>query len=131
MGGSSLASSRYSLDPTMTIPESAKENILLRLRSSTSLDEKSLRKLIEQATHRTSKPGEDIIKEGDQSNFAVLLLSGSVKVLVTGRDGQEVILSIVDAAALLGEIGLLDKSPRSATVRTVQEATYLRIDRQH
>ena len=59
--------------------------------------------------------GDVIFTEGEAGDEVVLLTSGRVKVCGR-RSGREVILSVLDAGAILGELSAVDGSPRSATV---------------
>ncbi len=67
--------------------------------------------------------GEIIISEGDSSNCAFILDEGRVEVL-KDRDGiQKVRLAVLEEGELFGEMGLVDNSPRSATVRALSPCT--------
>jgi len=60
-----------------------------------------------------------VVRAGDKTDFVYLVLSGSLKVLVSDEEGREVILSILGPGELFGEMGVLDENPRSATVVAV------------
>ena len=73
------------------------------------------------------KTGEVIISEGEMGTSAYLLKSGSVEVS-RKIDGSRVVLAILEAGQIFGEMSLIDESPRSATVtalktRVVEEIT--------
>ncbi len=57
--------------------------------------------------------------EGDPSDALYLIVSGSVKVHQTTKDGDERILKILNKGAMFGELAMLDGHPRSATVTTL------------
>ncbi len=63
---------------------------------------------------------------GDPGDAAYLLESGSVEVLA--KDGQRI--AVMRAGEIFGEIALLDQMPRTATVRTLEPTTLLRIERE-
>ena len=66
---------------------------------------------------RRSYPAESVImREQDESDFAVVVLDGCVKVSVHGSRGYEAILGLRDAGDLLGELAGIDGRPRSATL---------------
>lgn len=59
--------------------------------------------------------GDVVFWEGDDAGEVMVLRAGRVKVCGR-RSGREVIMSILDPGALLGEVSAVDGSPRSATV---------------
>jgi CRP-like cAMP-binding protein len=63
---------------------------------------------------RRFETGEILFSQGDPSDFAVLIRSGSADVL---RDagGDAIVLGRVQAGEFVGEMGVLDGQPRSAT----------------
>src|SRR3712207_4390207 len=58
--------------------------------------------------------GEIVFREGDVADGLYLLTAGEVRLWTTGESG-ETILSIAHSGDLVGEIGVLDGQPRSAT----------------
>ena len=74
---------------------------------------------------------ETVVLEGDDSMQALYLIAtGSVQVYMTGIDGRETILSFLERGDFFGEMSLIDGEPRSASVRTVTDATLLVIHRE-
>lgn len=59
-------------------------------------------------------PGEVIFREGEPSDGLYLVTAGSVRVTATGSRG-EALLAVIKANEVLGEMGVLDGRPRSAT----------------
>jgi CRP-like cAMP-binding protein len=59
--------------------------------------------------------GTALFHQGQLSDRALLLTSGFVKLCDVGEDGREVVLAIRGPGDLLGELGVLDDRPRSAT----------------
>jgi len=64
--------------------------------------------------------GQILFKEGDASDGVFRLLSGSVDV-VRELDGDLVLLGTVGAGQFIGEMGVVENRPRSATVRATSE----------
>ncbi|WP_328475437.1 Crp/Fnr family transcriptional regulator [Actinoplanes sp. NBC_00393] len=71
--------------------------------------------LLSRCARRRYPTGQAILREGAQGSHVVVLESGFVKV-TTAVEGQETLLGIRLPGELLGEIGALTGSPRSATV---------------
>ena len=62
-----------------------------------------------------AKRGDVIMKEGDDGDFLVIILTGQVAVVKTGRDGNDKQLAVVGPGASLGEMSLINGKPRLAT----------------
>lgn len=74
------------------------------------------------------EPGQRFFARGDASDAAYLILEGSAEVSIEGPVGP-VLLALLGADALVGEMGILADQPRSATVTASVATTALRIDR--
>ena len=72
---------------------------------------------------RSLKAGAALVLEGDVANRVWIVRDGLVKVVSNHRDGHEPILGLRGANDLIGELGALDGSPRSATVTALTDAT--------
>ena len=68
-----------------------------------------------------------IVTEGEATQWLYILLNGKAKVQVSDEEGREVILAILSAGEFFGEMGVLDESPRSASVITIESCEFLAI----
>ncbi|MBY0344350.1 MAG: Crp/Fnr family transcriptional regulator [Sphingomonadales bacterium] len=76
-----------------------------------------LETLLRDASARDLKPGEAIITQGDEDGgFAVVVLTGGLKITMISASGHEIILNYCGPGELVGEIAMLDSGPRTATV---------------
>jgi CRP/FNR family cyclic AMP-dependent transcriptional regulator len=74
----------------------------------------------------TFAPGETIVRVGEPSDSAYLILDGTVDVL--GSTGQgEFLVGTIGPNALIGEMGVLMNGPRTLTVRAQTEVRALKI----
>lgn len=64
------------------------------------------------------EPGDDVFRQGDLGDRLYIILSGSADVLRRADDGEATIARL-EAGQAFGEMALLDKARRSATVRCV------------
>ncbi|HSH91459.1 MAG TPA: cyclic nucleotide-binding domain-containing protein [Ramlibacter sp.] len=60
--------------------------------------------------------GQSVFTAGAPSDELVLVLHGSASILVRSAEGREIRLASVRRGATIGEIGFLDRAPRSASV---------------
>ncbi len=72
--------------------------------------------------------GQELFREGDPGDAVYLIVKGSVVVFMGGTgDRPERVLSELGAGACIGEMAVLDASPRSATVRALERTRTLRV----
>jgi len=69
---------------------------------------------------RYARPGEILMSQGDLADFFLIIETGSARVLHTDTDGVAVTID-VPAGQIIGEIALLRRSRRTATVIAEQE----------
>ena len=72
------------------------------------------------------RAGDLLMKQGDAGDSAYLILDGEFEVLLRSGE-QEVPIAVRGSGDVIGEMALLDKSPRSASVRALQDGHLLRI----
>jgi CRP/FNR family transcriptional regulator, cyclic AMP receptor protein len=103
--------------------------ILRRVALFAGLDQSELDLLAATARRVQFPRGSIVFQEGDQGDFLLVLAKGRVKVSLLGENGAETVVSFLEPPAVLGEIALLDESPRSATVMTLEATEFLQIGR--
>lgn len=77
---------------------------------------------------RTFLPGQVLMREGEAGEQAFMIEHGRVEVSAC-RDGHTVVLNTLGQGAIVGEMALIDGSPRMATVTAVDKTIALIIDR--
>ncbi|MFM9969677.1 MAG: Crp/Fnr family transcriptional regulator [Burkholderiales bacterium] len=70
-----------------------------------------------------------IISAGDMTDSLFVIISGRLKVMMSDDEGREVILAILSSNEFFGEMGLLDDSPRSATVIALETCELLTLSK--
>jgi len=86
--------------------------------------------MVIRSSHTVSHGGGAVLfHEGDAGDCLYVLLSGRVKVCLLGDEGKEIILAILEPNGYFGEMALLDGSPRSATVITLESSVLMRWSR--
>jgi len=74
--------------------------------------------------------GQTLFHMGDDGGSLHLIERGRVKVTIPSDSGEELILAILGAGDLLGELSLFDGKPRSATVSALEETETLCLRRE-
>jgi CRP/FNR family cyclic AMP-dependent transcriptional regulator len=73
--------------------------------------------------------GETIFLMGSGGDCMMAVLSGSVRISVPSPDGKEIVLAILQAREVFGELALLDGKERTADARAMAECTLAVLDR--
>lgn len=68
--------------------------------------------------------GQVVLTEGDDGDSLFTIVAGRVKVFIGDEDGREIILKILGPGDFFGEMSLIDKQPRSASVATIETSTF-------
>lgn len=69
--------------------------------------------------------GEFLFTEGDKGNFMGFVVHGVLEVLKRNENGEDVVIARLTRGNSIGEMSIIDKSPRSATAVCVQPATMI------
>lgn len=87
------------------------------------------RTLAECGSYVPLERGQFLFRRGDESDAAYAIILGEVEVAVTGMDGRQVFIARLGQGTVIGEMGVLDGSTRSADVRATRRCELYRIDR--
>src|SRR5262245_18499267 len=87
----------------------------------------ALERLAVAATEEDVPAGTRIIREGDPADAFYVLADGEVRVSARGETGEETELRMMGPGEGFGEIGLLQRVPRTASVDAVTDARLYRI----
>ncbi|MEP7379886.1 MAG: MFS transporter, partial [Chloroflexota bacterium] len=80
------------------------------------------------ASLRDVKQGATIIRQGDAADFFYVINSGRVEVTQTDASGASHLLRQMGPPEFFGEIGLLSRVPRTATVVAMTDCTLVALD---
>lgn len=70
-----------------------------------------------------------IVEEGLAGDYMYIIREGRVKVTKLSDDGREKILEFLEAGSFVGEMALLERAPRSASVKTLAPVRLLALSR--
>ncbi|TAJ98441.1 MAG: Crp/Fnr family transcriptional regulator [Chloroflexota bacterium] len=91
--------------------------------------DEQLAMLAQAVTRRSAPRGAMLMGEGDATDSLYIVISGRLKVMMGDADGKEVILALLGPGEIVGEMGLIDDSPRSATVISIEPSELLAISK--
>lgn len=93
------------------------------------LSKAELHRLSLTVTERSFGKGEVVFFESDPGNTLYVVLSGRLRAVIVAEDGREVMLALLRAGEVFGEMALLDHAPRSAQVITLEPSRLLLLGR--
>ena len=73
--------------------------------------------------------GMPLFHRGDPSDGAYAIVTGEIEVSLPGLDGRDVWIAKLGAGTVVGEMGSLDGSPRSADARATRKCELWKMDR--
>ena len=104
-------------------------DLLRRVSIFADLEEEALASIAGLMSERRFPKESVIVGQEDLGDSLFVVSRGKVKVVLYGRSGREVILSIFKAGDFFGEMSLLDNQPRSANVIALEDSTLLTLER--
>ena len=97
---------------------------LRRMSSFAALDDEHLKTVLTHSKIRKYDPGEVVLREGEVDRMVYFLIAGAVRV---EKEGKRVGV-LAEPGDVFGEMGIIDGSGRSATVRTEEASMCLAVD---
>jgi CRP-like cAMP-binding protein len=102
--------------------------LLMRVPLLAGITEGEAYSLFEASQKLQFKKNDILVEMGQTAQSFYLILSGRVKVVLTGGKDKSVTLALLGAGECLGEMGVLDHQPASATVVAMGTVDVLRLD---
>jgi CRP/FNR family transcriptional regulator, cyclic AMP receptor protein len=91
----------------------------------TQLSEAELEIIRSLASEKNYPKNAIVLTEGEMGDSLYMIKSGKVKVFISDQDGREMILKILGPGDFFGEMSMIDKQPRSASVTTLETSHFL------
>jgi CRP/FNR family cyclic AMP-dependent transcriptional regulator len=123
-GGLKAAAAMRLDDRTAKVADALAKNAVFKV-----LSPERRRALAGCGSYVTLERGNNLFRRGDASDAAYAIILGEMEVTVTGLDGRDVFIARLGQGQVIGEMGVLDGSPRSADVRATRKCEMYRIDR--
>src|SRR6476661_5498385 len=90
----------------------------------TQLNDRELDVVRAVATEKSYPKNAVVLTEGEMGDSLYMIQTGKVKVFIGDEDGREIILKILGPGDFFGEMSMIDKQPRSASVTTLEASTF-------
>ena len=86
-------------------------------------DDELIQQVVDRVEWHRLQAGDTLFEQGDPSDAAYFVVGGRLIVLVRDADGSDELVREIGRTEVVGELGLLDREPRAATVRAVRDTT--------
>lgn len=87
--------------------------------------------LSERVRRRHYARGDIVFQKDDPGEALFIVESGSVRIHVTGSQGTDLTLAVMNTGDFFGDMSLLDGKPRSASASAVTDSSLIILDRDH
>lgn len=71
--------------------------------------------------------GDIIMRQGDAGSAAYIIETGRIEILIETSEGEEQYVGTRGPGAMIGEMAIIDESPRTATIRAIEDCQLLEI----
>src|SRR5438105_1949849 len=111
--------------PTKRPPVGERTMTLKAVPFFTQLSDRELDVVRAVASEKSYPKNAVVLTEGEMGDSLYMIQSGKVKVFIGDEDGREIILKILNPGDFFGEMSMIDKQARSASVTTIEPSTFL------
>ena len=91
------------------------------------LDQRDLRRLANAARVQTYPTGQTILREGREPHGFFIILSGTIEVVKGAETDHPTVLRTMGPGEFFGEVALIARKPRTATVRALEDTECIAI----
>lgn len=113
--------------PSGQSEQAVSKEFMRRLPLFSGLDEDDLERLYQMASVTSVGPGALLIREGEAGDALYIVIEGELEI-VKGLGAREQVLATRGSGEVVGEMALLEQSPRSASARALRGTRLLVID---
>jgi CRP/FNR family transcriptional regulator, cyclic AMP receptor protein len=107
-------------------PPAMRRQLLAKHVLISTLPQRALDDLVKFTTIAQFEPHREIFSKGDPGDCLYGILAGRVRIFSASPEGDEIVLNVLEAGELFGEIALLDGSTRTASAAAMEQADWHR-----
>src|ERR1700719_1197763 len=93
------------------------------------MDDAELSELRSLMTERLFRPGQVVMKAGEEGSSFLIIERGEVEIWLTDTDGKKVVLDVLGPGKFFGELSMLTGDRRSASATSEEEVETVELDR--
>lgn len=95
-----------------------------------ALEPEEVREVVSACDQLTIAAGEEIFQQGDEADALYIVESGELQVRARTPAGEDVVLAVLGAGSVVGEMSLIAGGPRSASVEVIGESSIFKLGRE-
>jgi CRP/FNR family transcriptional regulator, cyclic AMP receptor protein len=115
--------------PAPALTPERKRELLSRVPLFQGFGPRELDALVPAARPVTVAARQEVFHKGDAGSQLYVVIDGRLKAVTTSPEGDDVVFNVMGPGEVFGELALLSESPRSATVRAIEQCDLLVLDR--
>ncbi len=77
-----------------------------------------------------TEPGEIVFKEGEKGDYVCFIVDGVIEVIKKTERGKDIVISTLSKGRSIGEMSIIDDSPRSATLKSKTKSTLITLSQE-
>lgn len=120
---------QYAARRVMPFSAEDKLDLLLRVPLFEGLSEHALKAIAPNIRVLAVERRDELFYKGDVGEQLFVIVDGPFKALTTSREGDEVVFEVMGPGDVFGESVLMDGAPRIQTVRAIDSASLIALDR--
>jgi CRP-like cAMP-binding protein len=93
------------------------------------MSDEEVREIVRTSNVRTLRAGDALFRQGEQAEALYIVENGELEVRAQGTLGEEVVLAMLGAGTVVGEMAILEGTPRSATVEALSDVRVFELAR--
>lgn len=109
---------------------SAVENLFRASGLFRGMSDDEVREIVRTSKSRLLKAGEALFNQGETASALYIVEYGELEVRAQGALGEEVVLAMLGSGTVVGEMAILEGSPRSATVEALSDCRVFELSRE-
>jgi CRP-like cAMP-binding protein len=108
---------------------SAVENLFRASGLFRGMSDEEVREIVRTSNVRTLQAGDALFRQAEVAEALYIVESGELEVRAQAAMGEEVVLAMLGAGTVVGEMAILEGAPRSATVEALSDCRVFELSR--
>jgi CRP/FNR family transcriptional regulator, cyclic AMP receptor protein len=111
----------------ISMTEAVKSSLLKRVPMFADIPQAEFAAVVMAASPLAKRRGARVLEENSPADCCLVLIAGRAKVVISGARDVEITVGLIEPVALVGELGLIDGAPRSASLVALDDCQFIRI----
>lgn len=117
----------HSSDSNTLLKNPGAETLFGQSELFSALTSDEVREIVRASEHVSIEPGQYLFHQGDIADALYIISSGEFEVRANAPIGEEIVLAVLGAGTVIGEMSLIGGGPRSASVKALSPCQTFRL----